>query len=175
LIYDLVVPTDHFLRQLEELVPWDRFTRQRVKFYRGKARQGRSPYDPVVLLKMLLVAYLYSLSERQTEVVASEGLSIKWFLGPGADEAPPNHSTMTAFKCRLVDNGHAGSFDEMLAEIMRLAQERGVPFGSIQMIDSVHTVANVNMGKDRQWRKHPDEGSRDPVSTSPTNVPKSSE
>jgi transposase len=124
LIYDRVVPTDHFLRQLEELVPWDRFTGNRVKFYRGKARQGRSPYDPVVLLKRLLVAHLYNLSERQTEVVASEGLSIKWFLGLGADEAPPNHSTMTAFKCRLIDNGQVVPFEAMLADIVRLAQER---------------------------------------------------
>src|SRR5574340_295759 len=95
LIYDRVVPADHFLRKLEALVPWDRFTRKLVKCYRGKARQGRPPYDPAVLLKMLLVAYLYNLSERQTEVAASDSLSIKWFLGLGADEAPPDHSTLT--------------------------------------------------------------------------------
>jgi transposase len=76
MIYDRVVPADHFLHQLEELVPWDRFTRKLVRCYRGKARQGRPPYDPAVLLKMLLVAYLYNLSERQTEVVARDSLSI---------------------------------------------------------------------------------------------------
>jgi transposase len=108
MIYDRVVPANHFLRKLEELVPWDRFTRKLVKRYRGKARQGLPPYDPAVLLKMLLVAYLYNLSERQTEVVASDSLSIKWFLGLGADEAPPDHSTLTALKRRLIDNGQGG-------------------------------------------------------------------
>lgn len=162
LIYDRVVPADHFLRKLEELVPWDQFTRKLVKFYRGKARQGRPPYEPAVLLKMLLVAYLYNLSERQAEVVASDSLSIKWFLGLAADEAPPDHSTLTAFKRRLIDNGQVGPFEAMLADIVRLAREKGVSFGSIQVMDSVHTVANVNVDKDWQRRKHPGKGPRDP-------------
>ena len=162
MIYDRVVPADHFLRKLEGLVPWDRFTRKLVKCYRGKARQGRPPYDPAVLLKMLLVAYLYNLSERQTEVVASDSLSIKWFLGLGADEAPPDHSTLTAFKRRLIDNGQVGTFEAMLADIVSLAREKGVPFGSIQVMDSVHTVANVNVDKDQRRRKQSGRGPRDP-------------
>jgi len=36
----------------------------------------------------------------------------------------------------------------MLADIVRVAREKGVPFGSIQVMDSVHTVANVNVDKD---------------------------
>jgi len=150
LIYDRAVPAEHFVRKLEELVPWDRFTRKLVKFYRGKARQGRPPYDPAVLLKMLLVAYLYNLSERQTEVVASDSLSIKWFLGLGADEAPPDHSTLTAFKRRLIDNGQVGPFEAMLAEIVRLAQEKGVPFGSIQVMDSLPCSPGCAHGRQRE-------------------------
>lgn len=162
MIYDRVVPADHFLRKLDELVPWERFTRKLIQCYRGKARQGRPPYDPAVLLKMLLVAYLYNLSERQTEVVASDSLSIKWFLGLGADEAPPDHSTLTAFKRRLIDNGQVGTFEAMLADMVRLARDKGVPFGSIQVMDSVHTVANVNVDKDQQRRKKHGRGPRDP-------------
>ncbi|MEW6568928.1 MAG: transposase, partial [Chloroflexota bacterium] len=79
-LYQQVVPADHFLRQLQQVVPWQRFSKTLVRFYLGKARQGRPPYDPVVLLKMLLVAYLYNLSERQAEAMANDSLSIKWFL-----------------------------------------------------------------------------------------------
>jgi len=66
LVYDRIVPEDHFFRKLNEIIPWERFTRNLVKYYRGKARIGRPPYDPALLLKMLLVAYLYDLSARQT-------------------------------------------------------------------------------------------------------------
>jgi transposase len=96
-LYDRIVPEDHFLRQLDALIPWPRFTRKLVRLYRGKARQGRPPYDPAVILKMLLVSYLYDLSERQTEVVANDSLSIKWFLGLAVDEPAPDHSTLTKF------------------------------------------------------------------------------
>lgn len=104
---------------------------------------------------MLLVASLYNLSERQTKVVAGDSLSIKWFLGLGADAAPPDPSTLTAFKRRLIDHGQVGSFEAMLADMVRLAREKGVPFGSIQVMDSVHTVANVNVDKDRRRCKTP--------------------
>ncbi len=94
--------------------------------------------------------------------MASDSLSIKWFLGLGADEAPPDHSTLTAFKRRLVDNGQVGTFEAMLADIVRWAREKGVPFGSIQVMDSVHTAANLNVNKDHRRRKHPGKGPRHP-------------
>ena len=55
-IYQQVVPKDHFLVKLNEVVPWQRFTYKLVKYYRGKAKEGRPPYDPAVLPKMLLVS-----------------------------------------------------------------------------------------------------------------------
>ncbi len=122
MIYDRVVPADPFLRKLEESVPWDQFTRELVKLHRGKARQSRPPYDPAVVLKMLVVAYLYNLSERQTEVVDSDSLSIKRFLGSGADKAPPDHSTLTAFKRRLIDNGQVGRHYFSLESMARLTE-----------------------------------------------------
>jgi IS5 family transposase len=160
-LYDRIVPEDHFLRQLEALIPWPRFTRRLVRLYRGKARQGRPPYDPAVILKMLLVAYLYNLSERQTEVVANDSLSIKWFLGLAVDEPAPDHSTLTKFKSRLIERGKLEAAQGLLAEIIALAQEQGIAFGSIQVMDSVHTAANVNTQKDRHRKDRDGQPPRD--------------
>lgn len=160
-LYDRIVPQDHFLRQLDALVPWPRLTKRLVRLYRGKARQGRPPYDPAVILKMLLVAYLYNLSERQTQVVANDSLSIKWFLGLAVDEPAPDHSTLTRFKNRLVEGGKLEAAEALLAEIISLAQAHGIAFGSIQVMDSVHTVANVNTQKETVRRERGDEPPRD--------------
>lgn len=146
-VYERVVPRDHFLRRLDAMVPWDRFSKKLVRLYRGKARQGRPPYDPVVILKMLLVSFLYGLSERQTEEVANDHLPVKCFLGLAVDEPPPDHSTLTKFKNRLVERGTLQALEELLGEIILLAQEQGIRFGSIQVMDSVHTVADVNTQK----------------------------
>lgn len=152
-IYDRVVPQDHFLRKLEEIVPWGRFTDQLVQFYAGGAMYGRPPYDPAVILKMLLLAYLYDLSERATEQQVNDSFAMKWFLGLAVDEPAPHHSTLTKFRQRLLQNGKGEALEQMLVTIIRLAQDKGVEFGTIQVIDSVHTIADVNTAKDDSRKK----------------------
>jgi len=39
-LYDMIVPQDHFLRHLRELVPWQRYTYRLIKYYRGKGESG---------------------------------------------------------------------------------------------------------------------------------------
>jgi len=50
-----------------------------------------------MILKFLRVSYIYKLSERQTKVIANNGLSIKCFLGLAVDERAPHHSPLTTF------------------------------------------------------------------------------
>ena len=152
-IYDRVVPEGHFLRKLDSIIDWDVFTRQLIEFYSGGAMYGRPPYDPAVLLKMLLVSYLYNLSERQAEQYVNDSLAAKWFLGLAVDEPAPHHSTLSKFRARLIRNGKKRAFEAMLATIVGMAQEGGVQFGSVQIMDSVHTVADVNTAKDDKRQK----------------------
>ena len=60
-----------------------------------------------------------------------------------------------------MDRGKLATFEEMLAEIIQIALESGVQFGSIQIVDSVHSIANVNTSKDKN-RKNKGQGPRDP-------------
>lgn len=160
-VYDRVVRADHFLRKLNAIVDWKPFTDQLVEYYGGGGMYGRPPYDPTVVLKMLLIAYLYNLSERQTEQHVNDSLAMKWFLGLAVDEAAPDHSTLSKFRQRLKRNGRADGFEEMLTTIVRQAQQAGVEFGSIQILDSSHTVANVNTSKDNQRQKRGGKPPRD--------------
>ena len=151
--YEQAVPQDHFLRKLQAVVPWERYTRRLLRWYQGKGISGRPPYDPAVILKMLLLSYLHNLSERQIEVAVNDSISMKWFLGLTIDRPAPDHSTLTEFKARLLQNGKLEGLDELLAQIVEIALEAGVKFGSIQVMDSVHTVANVNTAKDEHRRR----------------------
>jgi len=76
--YEQVVPKDHFLVRLKDLIPWERFSKKLVRYYKGGGEYGPPPYEPVVLLKMLLVSYLYNLSERQTEEMVNLNLAMKY-------------------------------------------------------------------------------------------------
>jgi hypothetical protein len=43
--------------------------------------------------------------------------------------------------------------EQMLDTIIHLAQAKGVKFGAIQVIDSSHTIADVNTAKDKSRKK----------------------
>jgi transposase len=159
-IYDQVVPQDHFLRLLNQIIEWDRFTDKLLELYGGGAEYGHPPFNPTQILKMCLLAFFYNLSERQIEVFVNENLPAKYFVGLGLDQKAPDHSTLSVFRSRLVKGGNLDVFEELLGEIIDIAKQSGVKFGRIQVIDSVHSEANVSTSKD-QGRKSSGQGPRD--------------
>ncbi len=42
------------------------------------------------------------------------------------------------------------AYEKLFDEIIMIAQEKGIKFGKLQVIDSVHLVADVNISKDRE-------------------------
>ena len=152
-LYDQKVSRGHFLRKLNEVVEWERFTKKLLAYYKGKGQVGQAPYDPTLILKMLLLSYLWDVSERMVEELANDSLSVGLFLGIGANERVPDHSTLTLFKNRLIQNAGIKVYEELFDEIIKVAQEKGIKFGRLQIVDSVHLVADVNISKDRSRQK----------------------
>jgi IS5 family transposase len=149
-VYQRVVPRDHFLVRLNQLINWDAFVPVLLSVYDGSAEEGRRPYSPVVLLKMLVITYLYALSERQTEEVVNFQLPVKEFVGLAVDELAPDHSTLTLFKRRLREANAWETLATICDEVLHQAQAAGITLGKIQIVDSVHSVADVDNDADRQ-------------------------
>ena len=63
-----------------------------------------------------------------------------------------------------VKNASLKAYEELFDEIIRIAKVRGVKFGKLQVVDSVHLVADVNLGKDKQRQKE-DKSPRDKDAT----------
>jgi IS5 family transposase len=95
------------------------------------------------------------------EIYINENLPAKFFIGLAVDQQAPDHSTLTIFRERLIERGKLRIFEEMLGEIVQMALRSGIQFGSIQIVDSVHSVADVNPDKD-QRRQKKGKGPRDP-------------
>ena len=66
------------------------------------------------------------------EILANDSLSIDLFPGPGADEKAPDHSALTLFKNRLVNDAGSKAYEELFDEITRIAQEKRVKFSKLQ-------------------------------------------
>jgi IS5 family transposase len=149
-VYERVVPRDHFLVKLNQVIAWESFTAILLPAYKGLAEAGRPPYPPVVILKMLLIAYLYRFSERQVEEATNLHLAIKEFVGLAVDELAPDHSTLSEFNRRLRESGGWAKFQAIGDSVLRQAKAAGIQLGKIQAVDSVHTVADVDNDADRQ-------------------------
>ncbi len=161
LVYTRVVPRNHFLVKLNQLIDWEQFVPILLPAYEGLAEEGRPPYSPVVLLKMLLITHLYNLSERQTEEVVNFQLPVKEFVGLAVDEPAPDHSTLCLFKRRLREAGRWAQFAAVGDAVLQQAQAAGIRLGEIQVVDSVHTVADVDNDADRH-RQEQGQVPRDP-------------
>jgi IS5 family transposase len=160
-LYSQVVDKEHFLVKATTAIDWDKYTKRCLKWYQGHGEVGRPPYNPVVVLKMLFLSYLYNLSERQVEQEVNDRLSMKYFLGLGADEVAPDHSTLTYFKERLLDGGGIEAYTQLLQDMVVQAQKKGIIFGKVQVVDATHTTADVNTQKDHK-REKDGKGKRDP-------------
>ncbi len=149
-LYQMTVPKTHFLRQLRALVDWEDLTKDLADCYKGGAEYGPPPYHPAIPFKMLLLSFLYDLSERQTEEFVNENMPAKYFVGLAVHEASPDHSSLTTFKERIIAKEGVEAFEERFQSLVRLAKARGIAFGRIQVVDSTHSVANVDGGKEKE-------------------------
>lgn len=160
-LYEQVLPQDHFLVRLRHEVPWGKLASPLLSAYKGGGEYGPPPYPPEKILRMLLIPYLFNISEREAEQVVKFHLLAKYFVGLGVDELPPDHSTLTVFKERLLKRKGKQAFERLFQKTLTVARKKGIQFGTLQIIDSTHTVANVNIDKDHQ-RQQGGKPPRDP-------------
>ena len=105
------MPEEHFLRQLDGLMDFS-FIYQRVESL--YSRRGRPSIDPVVVVKMLLLGYLYGIdSERRLEQEVRVNIAYRWFLGIDLDEPVPDHSTFSQLRRRKLNGAVPVSYTHL--------------------------------------------------------------
>lgn len=136
-----LVPTDHFLRKLAAALDLSFVYEETAHMY--CRRYGRPPIDPVVLVKYLLVGYLYGIpSERQIEERISDSIALRWYLGIDLDERVPDHSTISQLRRRKPSFRKV--FRRLFETIVRQCIELGLASGRTTATDSTHVRANAS-------------------------------
>ena len=89
---DELVPQNHLLRKIDRVIDWS-FIYELVR-EKYSPDFGRPSIDPVVLIKIVFIQYLYGIrSMRQTIREIEVNLAYRWFLGLGMYEKVPHFST----------------------------------------------------------------------------------
>ena len=134
-----LMPTEHFLRNLDRLVDFNFIYEKVENLY---SDTGHPSVDPVVLIKMLLVGYLYGInSERKLEQEIQVNIAYRWFLGIDLDECVPDHSTISQLRRRKFDG--TTLFRDIFDEVVRKCIEVGLIDGKLLLTDSTHIRANA--------------------------------
>jgi transposase len=116
------------------------FVRERLKdFY---SQVGRPSIDPEVLLRLLLVGYLYGItSERRLMEEVRMHLAYRWFTRLGFDQEIPDPSTFS--KNRQGRFRQSGVFRKVFEEIVQLCLRAGLVEGRHLTVDGTLVEADA--------------------------------
>ena len=137
---DSMIPQDHLLRQIKNCVNFDFIYEKTAPYYSGV---GRKSIDPVILIKMLLIGYLYGIkSERRLEEEVSLNLTYCWFCGMDLMQKVPDHSTFRQNRKRRFKDSMI--FREIFNEIVLRCIEFGIVSGETGVADGSFLPSNVS-------------------------------
>jgi len=135
-----IIPEDHLLRLVDRYVD--------LAFIRGKVKHlyshtGRPSIDPEILLRMLLIGYLYGItSERRLCEELKMHIGYRWFVGLNLEDKVPDHSTFS--KNRHDRFSENDIFQEIFDEIVNQCMTKGLLTGKHLTVDSTYIKANAS-------------------------------
>jgi transposase len=133
------VPENHLLRLIEKHISFE-FVRERLR--NSYSETGRPSIDPELLLRILLIGYLYGItSERKLVEELRMHLAWRWFTGLGFDQEIPHHSTFS--KNRHGRFQESKLFEQLFEQIVKQCVEVGLVQGKHLSVDGSFVEANA--------------------------------
>ncbi|TCP59888.1 transposase, partial [Baia soyae] len=139
-----LVPADHLVRKIENSIDFD--------FIYGLVEDkyclnnGRPSVDPVVLVKIAFIQYLFGIrSMRQTIREIETNVAYRWFIGYGLTEKIPHSTTFGKNYVRRFQGTDV--FEEIFYRILQEAMNLGFVDPDVIFIDSTHVKASANKKK----------------------------
>ena len=142
-----LVPQNHLLRKIERVIDWS-FIYDLVK-EKYSPDFGRPSVDPVILIKIVLIQYLYGIrSMRQTIHEIEVNLAYRWFLGLDMYDKVPHFSTFGKNYTRRFKG--TDLFEQIFSKILQECINAGLVDPSEVFIDATHVKACANSNKLQQ-------------------------
>jgi transposase len=137
LVFQKLVPTDHYLRQVKALIDFERFRTDLACCY--SPDEGRPADDPVLMLKLGFLAFHYNLSDRWVVAETQVNVAFRFFLELALDSQLPHPSLLSLFRTRLGES----RFQSVFAGIVEQARSFGLVKDRLRLKDATHVIANI--------------------------------
>src|SRR3954454_9721252 len=136
-LFEKIVPENHFLRRLPRVGDFECFRPLLISAY--SPDQGRPALDPVILLKLEVLARQYKLSDREVIAGARFNIAYRLFLGLSLESPLPHHTSMTYFRHRITAERLQQVFDNLVGQARRF----GLVKDRLRLKDATHIIANI--------------------------------
>ena len=141
---DELVPQNHLLRKIDRVIEWS-FIYDLVRDMYS-ADTGRPSIDPVTLIKIPLIQYLYGIkSMRQTIKDIEVNVAYRWFLGLELDEKVPHFTTFGKNYTRRFQG--TDLFEQIFEHILTECYRFKLVDPTEVFVDATHVKARANNKK----------------------------
>lgn len=141
---DDLVPQDHLLRIIDKAINWN-FIYDLVED-KYSADTGRPSMDPVMLIKIPFIQYLYGIrSMRQTMKEIEVNVAYRWFLGLEMMDKVPHFSTFGKNYTRRFKD--TDLFEQIFSHILEQCYKFKLVDPSEVFVDATHVKARANSRK----------------------------
>ena len=139
-IFDKLVPKDHLLVKIDSIIDFS-FVYDMLKD-RYSSNMGRWSKDPVMMVKILLLQFLYRLSDPQVTSRNTTDIVFRWFLGLSIDDSAPDETTICHFRTTRMSEE---KFDDFFNEIVKKCIEKDLIKTKRYLIDTTDVAANTSV------------------------------
>ena len=148
---DDMVPQNHMLRLIDKAIDWN-FIYDLVE-EKYCPDNGRPSMDPVMLIKIPFIQYLYGIkSMRQTMKEIEVNVAYRWFLGLDMMDSVPHFSTFGKNYTRRFKD--TDLFEQIFSRILEECMKYKLVDTSQIFVDSTHVKACANSKKMRKRIAH---------------------
>lgn len=144
MIFERLVPKDHLLVKIDSIIDFS-FVYEMIKDKYSDV--GRASEDPIMMLKICLLEYLYNLSDKKVVKRIQTDIAFRWFLGLSLDDEVPDDSTISYFRTNRIGEEY---FDKFFNEIVKKCIEMDIVKSKRYLIDTTDVAANVNYPSDKK-------------------------
>lgn len=146
-LYDLIIPKDNMLRQINELVDFSFILEELQSKY--CLDNGRNAIPPIRMFKYLLLKAIHDLSDADLVERSKYDMSFKYFLDMTPEEDVIDSSSLTKFRrLRLQD---MNLLDLLIQKTVEIALEKGLLLSKMVIVDATHTKARYNQKSPKEF------------------------
>lgn len=137
---------NHLLVRMHKSIDWSFVEKEVADCY---SDIGQNAIHPLRIFKLLIVQFLYNLSERDVCEQTDFNIMYRYFVGLGLNDAIPHFTELGKFKTRI----GVEKFEKLFYGVLSQAEKLGVKISSKRTADSTDIKANVDLKKCAEDKK----------------------